>query len=134
MADTFDLPIFDRNQGNIAIATATRLQLRDEYAARLTSAHGQIDALLAEQAQARAQLAALMPTLAPARQDAAEATSAQAQGLIDLRTYVDLLVAAQSRQAAAIVLKRTVLEQQIALDTLLGTGLPDSLPQDLIAP
>ena len=133
-AITFDLPIFDRNQGNIAIATATRLQLRDEYAARLTSAHGQIDALLAEQAQARAQLAALMPTLAPARQDAAEATSAQAQGLIDLRTYVDLLVAAQSRQAAAIVLKRTVLEQQIALDTLLGTGLPDSLPQDLIAP
>jgi len=54
--------------------------------------------------------------------------------LIDLRTYVDLLVAAQSRQAVAINLQQTVLEQQVAMDTLLGAGLPDSLPQDVIAP
>ena len=133
-AVTFDLPIFDRNQGNIAIAKATRQQLRDEYMARLSSAHGEIDALLTEQSQARAQLAELLPALPAAVHDADQATSAQQQGLIDLRTYVDLLVAAQSRQAAAITLQQTVLEQQVAMDTLLGTGMPDSLPQDVIAP
>ena len=133
-AVTFDLPIFDRNQGNIAIAKATRQQLRDEYTARLASARGEIDAMLTEQSQARAQLAELLPTLPAAIHDAAQATSAQQQGLIDLRTYVDLLAAAQSRQAAAITLRQTVLEQQVAMDTLLGTGMPDSLSQDVIAP
>jgi outer membrane protein TolC len=133
-AVTFDLPIFDRNQGNIAIAKATRQQLRDEYTARLSSAHGDIDALLTEQAQARAQLAALLPALRAAAHDAEQATSAQQQGLIDLRTYVDLLLAAQNQQAAAIALQQTVLEQQVALDTLLGAGMPDSLPKDVIAP
>ena len=133
-AVTFDLPIFDRNQGNIAIAKATRQQLHDEYVARLSSAHADIDALLTEQSQARAQLAELLPALPAAAHDADQATSAQQQGLIDLRTYVDLLVAAQSRQAAAINLQQTVLEQQVALDTLLGAGMPDSLPQDVIAP
>jgi len=131
---TFDLPIFDRNQGNIAIAKATRQQLRDEYTARLTSAHAEINAMLTEQAQARAQLASLLPALPAAIHDAEQANSAQQQGLIDLRTYVDLLVAAQSRQGAAISLQQTVLEQQVAMDTLLGTGMPDSLPQDVIAP
>jgi len=133
-AITFDLPIFDRNQGNIAIAKATRQQLHDEYVARLSSAHADIDALLTEQSQARAQLAELLPALPAAIHDADQATSAQQQGLIDLRTYVDLLVAAQSRQAAAINLQQTVLEQQVAMDTLLGAGMPDSLPQDVIAP
>jgi len=102
--------------------------------ARLSSARGDIDALLTEQSQARAQLAKLLPALPAAAHDAGQATSAQQLGLIDLRTYVDLLVAAQSRQAAAITLQQTVLEQQVALDTLLGTGMPDSLPQDVIAP
>jgi outer membrane protein TolC len=131
---TFDLPIFDRNQGHIAIAKATRQQLRDEYIARLSSAHGDIDALLTEQAQARALLAQLLPALPAAMHDADQATRAQQQGLIDLRTYVDLLLAAQSRQAAAIALQQTVLEQQVAMDTLLGTGMPDSLSKDVIAP
>lgn len=133
-AITFDLPIFDRNQGNIAIAKATRQQLHDEYFARLTAAHSEVDALLTEQSQARAQLAELLPALPAAIHDADQATSAQQLGLIDLRTYVDLIVAAQSHQAAAITLQQTVLEQQVAMDTLLGTGMPDSLSQDVIAP
>ncbi|MEP6899892.1 MAG: TolC family protein, partial [Rhodanobacter sp.] len=133
-AITFDLPVFDRNQGNIAIARATRRQLHDDYVGRLGSARNEIDSLLAEQAQARAQLAALLPLLRMATNEADEATAARLHGLIDLRSYVDLIVSAQSRQAAVIVLEQTVLEQQVAIDTLLGTGMPVSLPQDVIAP
>jgi len=133
-AITFELPIFDRNQGNIAIAKATRQQLRDEYVARLASAHSDIDAMLTEQIQARGQLAELLPLVPTAVHDAEQASSAQQLGLIDLHTYVDLLVAAQSRQATVIILQQTVLEQQVAMDTLLGIGMPDSLSQDVIAP
>ena len=39
---TLELPIFNQNQGNIAIETATRQQLHDEYTARLTAAVGQV--------------------------------------------------------------------------------------------
>ncbi|WP_204320379.1 hypothetical protein, partial [Proteus vulgaris] len=42
------LPVFDRNQGNIAIARATRAQLNREYAARLAAVTGEVGALLAE--------------------------------------------------------------------------------------
>ena len=45
---TLELPIFNQNQGNIAIETATRQQLHDEYAARLTAAFGQVRAMMAE--------------------------------------------------------------------------------------
>lgn len=133
-AITFELPIFDRNQGNIAIARATRQQLHEEYAARLASARSEIDALLAEQAQAREQLKTLLPGLPAAIHAADQAASAQQLGLIDQRASVDLLVAAQSRQVAAIALQQLVLEQQVAMDMLLGTGMPDSLSQDVIAP
>ncbi|WP_168171146.1 TolC family protein [Rhodanobacter sp. B04] len=133
-AISFELPIFDRNQGNIAIAKATRQQLHDEYRDRLNSAHGEIDALLAEQVQARAQLAALQQPLHEAANEATHAEHAWQAGLIDLRSYVDLVAAAQARQSGAIALEQAVLEQQVAIDTLVGAGMPASLPQEVIAP
>jgi outer membrane protein TolC len=45
---TIGLPIFDRNQGNIAIERATRQVLRDEYQARLDAAYGAADRLITE--------------------------------------------------------------------------------------
>src|SRR5260370_30781510 len=39
---TIDLPIFDRNQGNIPIETATRPRLFDEDATRVFEAHSDI--------------------------------------------------------------------------------------------
>jgi outer membrane protein TolC len=44
---TLELPIFNHNQGSIAIETATRQQLYDEYAARLMAAVGQVRAMAA---------------------------------------------------------------------------------------
>ncbi len=43
---TFDLPIFNRNQGVIAAERATRKKLHDEYEARLNAAAGEITAML----------------------------------------------------------------------------------------
>lgn len=131
---SFQLPIFDRNQGNIAIARATRQQLHDEYAARLNSAHNEIVALLAERTQLLAQQASLAPQAAESERIATQARHAWQAGLIDLRNYVDLSVAALTRQSEAIALEQALLEQQVALDTLVGAGMPPTLTQDVITP
>ncbi|NIE84437.1 MULTISPECIES: TolC family protein, partial [unclassified Burkholderia] len=52
----FSLPIFNRNRGNIAIETATRQRLADEYAARLASARADLAQLRADTALSAAQL------------------------------------------------------------------------------
>ena len=44
---TLDLPIFDRNQGQIAIGETTRQQLFDEYIARVAEARSQVGEILA---------------------------------------------------------------------------------------
>jgi outer membrane protein TolC len=45
---TIDLPLFDRNQGVIAIESATRTKLFDEYVSRLFEARGEVARLLVD--------------------------------------------------------------------------------------
>ena len=60
---TVDIPVFDRNQGQIAIAKATRQQLFDEYAARVAEARSQVGQILEQLAVVRAQLRAVEDSL-----------------------------------------------------------------------
>ena len=63
---TIDLPIFDRNQGNVAIERATRQKLFDEYTNRLFEARSDIASALANIASLNAQIAhaeQALPTL-----------------------------------------------------------------------
>jgi len=126
----FDLPIFDRNQGGIAISTATRRQLHDEYAVRLATARQDIEALLAERRVALDQRDALAPNLGAARQMAANARKAWSDGNLDTRAYTDFATTALAREAAMITLEQNLAEQQIALATLLGSGMPTTVMQD----
>ncbi|WP_430391578.1 TolC family protein [Dyella sp. 20L07] len=133
-AVTFALPIFDRNQGNVAIARATREQLHIEYTTRLATSRDEVDALLAQYAQWQQQQLALAPAVADATRASAQAGQSWQAGLLDLRSYVDLHVAAVNRQAAMIAIEQATLEQQAALELLVGRGMPTSLDQDVIAP
>lgn len=130
-AITFDLPIFDRNQGNIAIERATRQQLHDEYAIRLQTSRDEVLALLTEHAQLDAQRTALVPLNIDAEHRMAQADNAWHAGLIDIRSYVDVATAVSSRQAAMITLEKNQYEGQVALATLLGAGMPDALPHEV---
>lgn len=121
---SFDLPIFDRNEGNIAVEQATREALRREFSARLTAATGEIEALLSEQALLRRQYAGLRPRLAQARAIADKAEIAFKQGNFEPRAYVDVEVALLSLQQQDIALTQAILESQVTLATLLGAGLP----------
>ena len=131
---TIALPLFDRNQGHVAIERATRQQLHDEYEVRLQVTRDEVLALLAQHRQTVAQQSALAPQLAHAKRQAAQARAAARDGLIDIRSRVDLETAASTRSATAIVLQRTAMEQQVAIATLLGSGMPDALSSMVVPP
>ncbi len=118
------LPIFDRNQGGVAIERATRVQLHEEYTARLTAAVGDVRARLSEIDATQRQLQQVRADLPIAEQRAARAEAALSTHDIDQRTYVDLVNARLLRAAQIVSLEQILLEQQVAIATVVGAGLP----------
>jgi outer membrane protein TolC len=118
------LPVFDRNQGNVAIARATRAQLGAEYAARLASATGEVGALLGELEQLRPQIAVVRRDLPAARVAAERASAAFGRSALDERAYVDLVTNRFAKEQELLTLQLGLLDRQIAIDALIGTGLP----------
>ncbi len=118
------LPLFDRNQGNIAIARATREQLRAEYAARLDATMGEVGGLLSEMERMRAQLAIVERDLPAARLAAARAAAAFGKSALDERAYVDLVTNRFTKEQEVYALQLSLLDRQVAIETLLGAGLP----------
>jgi outer membrane protein TolC len=121
---TLDLPLFNRNQGNIAVERATRQRLHDEFTARLATAKAEIQSLLADMALLQTQLTVKQPQLAELQQVAARAGSAYRNGDLDERTYVDVLSARNAKQQEILGIEQILLEQQIAVATLVGAGMP----------
>ena len=119
-----ELPIFNRNQGNIAIERATRQQLRDEYAARLAAASGQIQASISEIAQLEQQIARAEKERPATARMARSAESAFGAGDIDERSYVDLITTDLAKQAEILTLQQLLFEQEVAIETSLGAGMP----------
>jgi len=125
------LPLFNRNRGNIAIQSATREQLRTEFAARLATASGGARALLANLATLERQLTAARAGLAKAESLAAGAERALRDGLLDELSYVQLITARLEKERQVVGLEQQVLDTRVGLATLLGAGLP---PVQLIPP
>lgn len=118
------LPIFDRNQGNVAIARATRAQLQADYSARLAAATGTVGALLREYEQLAAQLAIARRDLPAARIAASRAQAAFGASNIDERGYVDLVSNRFAKEEEIMTLELALFDRQIAIQTLVGAGLP----------
>lgn len=121
---TLSLPIFNRNRGNIAIEKATRKQLFDAYQDRLNSAYNEVAIALENQPLLQSQL---QRTRAGEQQLAIVAGRAQAAfqaGNMAATDYVRLQTALLDKRTEAINLQEVLMEQQIALETLLGPDLP----------
>ena len=128
---TLELPIFNQNQGNIAIETATRQQLHDEYTARLTAAVGQVRAMSAEIDLLYRQLQDVRHELAGTRRIASRAETAFGAGNLDERSYVDLVGARLTKEQEIVTIEQSLLDQQVAIATLIGAGMPAiALPQE----
>jgi outer membrane protein TolC len=121
---TMDLPIFDRNQGNVAIEKSTRAQLRAEFNARLSAAHSEVLASLATQRLIARQLEEERAELPVLKGFASQAENAMNAGNIDERAYVDLVSANYAKQQAVLTLEQLLLEQEVAIATLIGAGMP----------
>lgn len=117
---SFTLPLWNRNRGNIAIANATREQLRAEYAARLFQTRAEIVATVNgvnELRRQRDDLAAQMPAL---QRYAAATRRAAARGDISEATAETAEQSVRDREISFLQLEQQIEEQTIALELLSG--------------
>ncbi|MGC8520634.1 MAG: TolC family protein [Steroidobacteraceae bacterium] len=121
---TFGLPIFDRNQGQIAAARATRLMLHAQYQARLDGAVGTVRGLLAQARQLQRELRQALRSAAAAAALARSARSAYKRGDIDERALTNYLTASLERRLEVNSLERTLDAARVAVTLELGAGLP----------
>lgn len=117
---SFDIPVFNRNRGIIAIAHATREQLNLEYKARLHQTQADIAALVADLnliAQTEQILAKALPRIRHAEQVMSEGLKT---GNITEITYLSVLADLFNKELRLLVLKQNRAEQMIALQIALG--------------
>lgn len=121
---TLSLPIFNRNRGNIAIEQATRQRLHDEYQLRLNTAENEVNGILMTLEILERQLDEARQGEAVLNQAATHAESAYQSRAIDSLAYANLRNAWLAKQVEIANLRQTLIEQRIALLTLIGGELP----------
>jgi outer membrane protein, heavy metal efflux system len=120
----FALPIFDRNQGHIAKAQATRALLREQYRAQLDKAVGNIRALVAQIRQLSSNLALVRKAAASARALAETARRAYDQHNLDQRSLTDYERTALQRAVEVVDIERQLGEDRVLLAVELGINVP----------
>ncbi len=121
---TLTLPLFNRNRGAIASATASRAQLAAQYRASLASALSDAEALAASIALLQTQTDSAEAAATQAEQTEQAASRAYAAGEITSTAFANLASAEADREASAISLRGQLQTAEISLATLLGLGLP----------
>jgi outer membrane protein TolC len=117
-----EIPLFDRRQGVIADATATRQQLFDEYYARVAEARAEVRQILANLAATRTQLEETTRSLPELEQLATAYDKAFQNHNTDALTYRDAQAALATRRMEQSKLQQELLELEVALE--IATGRP----------
>ena len=121
---TIDLPVFDRNQGRIAVEQATRQQLFDEYSARLFTARADIARAVAELQSLTQQVSAAEAAL-PKLQDLVQIYhTAVLEGNADILSYYAARNALATQRLELLKLRQSVAELGIALELAAGQYFP----------
>ena len=118
---SLNLPLFDRNQGNIAIQNATRAQLLAEYQARLDQTTGDAWRVWDEMQQLNAAIKDIEARLPELQMAAEDAERAYMTGDLPALTYVALQSAVLNRQSELADLRQSLWNDAIALGSILGT-------------
>ena len=121
---TFDVPIFDRNQGQVAEARATRLLLHEQYQSRLDQAVGAAKGLVSQIRRLRGDTRQAERAAEAAEAQSNSAQQAYAQDNLDQRALADFETTALQRRIEALALERSLGEARISLTVELGLGLP----------
>ncbi|CAE6757171.1 hypothetical protein R69888_03245 [Paraburkholderia haematera] len=120
------LPIFNRNQGNVAIEKATRQRLRDEYQSRLNQAYADVAHMRADSVILARQLQQTELALPEVDLAARHAAAAYAQHNLVLGAYADAESAALSKHIDVVTLRESLAEQRVGMQALLGSAIPDA--------
>ncbi len=130
---TLDLPLFNRNRGGIARASATRAQLAAQFTASLAGADEGAEALVARIGELQVESRAADGEAASAAEIARQSRGAFANGSLDALSAVELQTASGDRARSAIVLRAQLATAILSLDTMLAIGLPPAAQPDLEA-
>ncbi len=123
------LPLFSGNRGAIAVASATREQLRAEYRARLARTHMDVDRLLRLQALLQRQQQRLRQYLPRLQTLVERARRAYTRGDIQALTFLNMESTWVNKRLEQISLEQTSWENRIALEALLALpGYPAGVP------
>ena len=120
---SIDIPVFNRNRGAIAVARATRAQLRAEYAARLHQARSDISILEADIENISRERAALKKELPLLRRAAEAMRGAMERGDADLVSYEAVRAALLDKELKLLALEQAASEQRVALQLAAGAPL-----------
>ena len=118
---TLNLPLFDRNQGNIAIQRTTRAQLVAEYQARVDQTTSDAWRIWSEMQQLKAAIDETQARLPELQKAADDAERAYMQGNLPALTAVTLENNVITRQAELSDLKQSLWSDSVALASVLGT-------------
>jgi cobalt-zinc-cadmium efflux system outer membrane protein len=120
---TIDLPLFDRNQGAIAIESATRAKLFDEYVVRLFEGRGEIARALANINSLQRQSEAAEASIATLENVVESYGKALRQGNADVLTYYNARTELSTKQLELVDLKRQLADMHVALEIAAGRYL-----------
>ena len=126
VAISFDLPLWNRNRGAIAIQEATREQLRAEYEARLFATRSEITNLIAAYQIGIRQRDALEAQVAPLRQTVEAFERAGARGDIARATAETARQALTDKEIALADLDQALVEQWVGLELASGALIGDA--------
>lgn len=114
------LPIFNRNQGRVALARATRLQLQHEYDARVAGARADLDRLSRFSALVARQLPEVHAAIAPLEKIELQERGAVVRGDVDRLSYQIVRTALLDQRLQEAALSQALAEAQIGFDTTCG--------------
>lgn len=121
---TLTLPVFNRNQGQIAVARATREVLRETYQARLDGAVSDAHRVWSTIQILSGQLHALEQRLPALQRTEAAVERSFREGNVDAGTYISLRTSLLAKRAEAVQLHASMAKARATLVTLLGMPLP----------
>jgi outer membrane protein TolC len=123
-----DLPLFDRNQGNIAIEQATRQKLRDEFINRVFDARNDLAAASAEIDALRRQIAFADSSVPALERLVGDYGKAVNTGNADVLSYYSARNDLGKKKIEILKLKQELIEAWIALENASGCCLAKGQP------
>ena len=123
-----EIPVFDHNQGAIAVEKANRQKLFDEYMSRVFEARSEIAALCGEIDSVTAEVAAAEAAVPALERLVATYEQAVAGGQVPIPALYTARGDLARKQLDALKLKQELAEMIIELETLAGRYLPASPP------